>query len=106
MQCLERDPDPERPVIAVFRRVGAGESIQLWLEEISTEAVMRMSIRLPTNYRLSGLTLLVSCDGWRVAIPEGPVPLDHRTVRQQVYESVPVKPLRRSDSALALASSR
>lgn len=52
----------------------AGESIQLVLEEISTEAVMRMFDSLPTDYRLSVpyIARVMRLDG-RVAAPEGPV---------------------------------
>lgn len=74
MQCLEQTPILSGPLLQASGEWDAGESIQLVLEEISTEAVMRMFDSLPTNYRLSVpyIARVMRLDG-RVATPEGPV---------------------------------
>jgi hypothetical protein len=74
MQCLEETPILSGPLLHSSGDWNAGESIQLVLEEISTEAVMRIFDSLPTDYRLSVpyIARVMRLDG-RVAAPEGPV---------------------------------
>lgn len=74
MQCLEETPILSGPLLHSSGGWDAGESIQLVLEEISTEAVMRMFDSLPTDYRLSVpyIARVMRLDG-RLAVPEGPV---------------------------------
>lgn len=74
MQCIETTPILTGPLLHSSGEWDAGESIQLVLEEISTEAVMRMFDSLPTDYRLSVpyIARVMRLDG-RVATPEGPV---------------------------------
>lgn len=74
MQCLETTPILSGPLLHSSGAFDAGESVQLLLEEISTEAVMRTFDSLPTDYRLSVpyIARVLRLDG-RVAAPEGPV---------------------------------
>lgn len=74
MQCLETTPILSGPLLHSSGEWDAGESIQLVLEEISTEAVMRMFDSLPTDYRLSVpyIARVMRLDG-RIAAPEGTV---------------------------------
>ena len=74
MQCLETAPSLSGPLLNSSGEFDAGESVQLALEEISTEAVMRMFDSLPTDYRLSVpyIARVLRLDG-RIAAPEGPV---------------------------------
>ena len=74
MQCLETTPILSGPLLHSSGEFTAGESVQLLLEEISTEAVMRTFDSLPTDYRLSVpyIARVLRLDG-RVAAPEGPV---------------------------------
>ncbi|HEX5082651.1 MAG TPA: DUF4255 domain-containing protein [Blastocatellia bacterium] len=74
MQCLETTPILSGPLLHSSGEFGAGESVQLLLEEVSTEAVMRTFDSLPTDYRLSVpyIARVLRLDG-RVAAPEGPV---------------------------------
>ncbi len=74
MQCLETTPILSGPLLHSSGEFDAGESVQLLLEEISTEAVMRTFDSLPTDYRLSVpyIARVLRLDG-RVAAPEGPV---------------------------------
>lgn len=74
MQCLETTPILSGPLLHSSGEWDAGESIQLVLEEVSTEAVMRTFDSLPTDYRLSVpyIARIMRLDG-RVAEPEGPV---------------------------------
>ena len=74
MQCLETTPILSGPLLHSSGEFSAGESVQLLLEEISTEAVMRTFDSLPTDYRLSVpyIARVLRLDG-RVATPEGPV---------------------------------
>ena len=74
MQCLESTPILGGPLLHSSGEWDAGESIQMVLEEISTEAVMRTFDSLPTDYRLSVpyIMRVIRLDG-RVAATEGPV---------------------------------
>jgi Pvc16 N-terminal domain len=74
MQCIETTPILGGPLLHSSGEWAADESIQLVLEEVSTEAVMRMFDSLPTDYRLSVpyIARVMRLDG-RVATPEGPV---------------------------------
>lgn len=55
MQCLETTPILSGPLLfpSLFTNWTPNESIQIVLEEISTEALMRTFDSLPTDYRLS-----------------------------------------------------
>lgn len=74
MQCIETTPILGGPLLHSSGEWDADESIQLVLEEVSTEAVMRMFDSLPTDYRLSVpyIARVMRLDG-RVVTPEGPV---------------------------------
>ncbi len=74
MQCLESTPILTGPLLHSSGEWDGGESIQLVLEEVSTEAVMRTFDSLPTDYRLSVpyIARVMRLDG-RAAAPEGPV---------------------------------
>jgi uncharacterized protein DUF4255 len=74
MQCLETTPILSGPLLHSSGEWSPGEAVQLVLEEISTEAVMRTFDSLPTDYRLSVpyIARVLRLDG-RVATPEGPV---------------------------------
>ena len=74
MQCLECTPILGGPLLHSSGDWGADESMQVVLEEVSNEAVMRMFDSLPTDYRLSVpyIARVMRLDG-RVAAPEGPV---------------------------------
>ena len=74
MQCLETTPILTGPLLHSSGEWDAGESIQLVLEEVSSEAVMRMFDSLPTDYRLSVpyIARVMRLDG-RLADPAGPV---------------------------------
>lgn len=53
LQCLEAQPVLRGPLLHASGGFSADESIQLVLEELSTEGVMRTYDSLPTEYRLS-----------------------------------------------------
>jgi hypothetical protein len=55
MQCLETSPMLSGPLLypSPFTNWAPNESIQIVLEEVSTEALMRTFDSLPTDYRLS-----------------------------------------------------
>jgi hypothetical protein len=53
MQCLESTPILSGPMLHSSGEWRPNESIQLVLEEVSTEAIMRIFDSLPTDYRLS-----------------------------------------------------
>lgn len=74
MQCLDSTPILSGPLLHSSGEWDAGEAIQIVLEEVSNEAVMRMFDSLPTEYRLSVpyVARVMRLDG-RVAAPEGPV---------------------------------
>jgi hypothetical protein len=74
MQCIESTPILGGPMLHSSGEWDASESIQLVLEEVSTEAIMRIFDSLPTDYRLSVpyIARIMRLDG-RVAAPEDPV---------------------------------
>ncbi len=74
MQCIESTPILSGPMLHSSGEWDASESMQLVLEEVSTEAIMRIFDSLPTDYRLSVpyIARIMRLDG-RVAAPEGPV---------------------------------
>lgn len=74
MQTLESTPILSGPLLHSSGEWDGGESIQIVLEEVSTEAVMRTFDSLPTDYRLSVpyIARIMRLDG-RLAAPEGPV---------------------------------
>jgi len=74
MQGMETTPILTGPLLHSSGEWDAGESIQVVLEEVSTEAVMRMFDSLPTDYRLSVpyVARVMRLDG-RFAAPEGRV---------------------------------
>ena len=74
MQCIETTPILTGPLLHSSGEWDAGESIQLVLEEVSSEAVMRMFDSLPTDYRLSVpyIARVMRLDG-RPVEPEGRV---------------------------------
>ena len=74
MQILESTPILSGPLLHSSGEWAAGESIQIVLEEVSTEAVMRIFDSLPTDYRLSVpyIARVMRLDG-RVATPDPPV---------------------------------
>ena len=55
LQCIETTPVLSGPLLHPSGNWAPNESIQLVMEEISTEAVMRTFDSLPTDYRLSVL---------------------------------------------------
>ncbi|HJQ69638.1 MAG TPA: DUF4255 domain-containing protein [Blastocatellia bacterium] len=74
MQCLETTPILSGPLLHSSGNWDASESIQMVLEEISTEAIMRTFDSLPADYRLSMpyIMRVIRLDG-RVVATEGPV---------------------------------
>lgn len=74
MQCLESSPTLAGPLLHASGGFAPNESIQIVLEEISTEAVMRTFDSLPTSYKLSVpyIARVARIDG-RVAAPSPPV---------------------------------
>lgn len=74
MQCLETTAILTGPLLHASGGFAPNESIQIVLEEISTEAVMRTFDSLPTNYKLSVpyIARVVRIDG-KVAAPSPPV---------------------------------
>jgi len=74
MECLESHPVLSGPRLDSSAAWATNESLQIILEEISTEAVMRTFDSLPADYRLSVpyLARIVRIDARR-AIPDGPV---------------------------------
>jgi hypothetical protein len=74
MQGLESTPILTGPMLHSSGEWNANESIQVVLEEVSTEAIMRIFDSLPTDYRLSVpyIVRIMRLDG-RPAEPEGPV---------------------------------
>lgn len=68
MQCLETTPILTGPLLHTLGDWDLGESIQVVLEEVSSEAVMRMFDSLPTDYRLSVpyIARVMRLDGTRV----------------------------------------
>ena len=74
MQVLESTPILTGRMLHSSGDWDGGESIQIVLEEVSTEAVMRIFDSLPTDYRLSVpyIARIMRLDGPVIA-PEGPV---------------------------------
>lgn len=74
MQVLETNPILSGPLLHSLGGFAANDSIQVVLEEISTEAVMRTFDSLPTDYKLSipYIARVVRIDG-KVAQPSPPV---------------------------------
>jgi hypothetical protein len=74
MQCIESTPILNGPMLHSSGEWQANESIQLVLEEVSTEAIMRTFDSLPTDYRLSVpyIARIMRLDGREVPT-EGPV---------------------------------
>jgi len=74
MQCIESTPILGGPMLHSSGDWDANESLQLVLEDVSTEAIMRIFDSLPGQYRLSipYIARIMRLDG-RVAAPEGPV---------------------------------
>lgn len=71
MQCLEATPILTGPLLHAAGEWDPAESIQIVMEEVSSEAVLRMFDSLPTDYRLSApyIARVMRLDGIRV--PEG-----------------------------------
>jgi hypothetical protein len=69
IQCLDSVPILSGPLLLQAGGWATNEGIQLVMEEISTEAVMRLFDSLPTDYRLSVpyLARVVRVDGRRAA---------------------------------------
>ena len=74
MQCLEDTPILTGPMLDPLADWAPQESIQVVLEELTTEAVMRIFDSLPADYRLSVpyIARVLRMDG-RVARPDRPV---------------------------------
>jgi hypothetical protein len=74
MECLETTPVLSGPLLHPVADWAINETIQIVLEEISTEAVMRTFDSLPTDYRLSVpyIARVMRIDA-RVARPDIPV---------------------------------
>ncbi len=74
MQCLETTPILSGPLLHPSASWGSNESIQVVMEEITTEAVMRTFDSLPTDFRLSVpyIARIARIDS-RQARPETPV---------------------------------
>jgi hypothetical protein len=69
MECLESTPILSGPLLHPLAAWAANETIQVMLEEISTEAVMRIFDSLPQDYKLSVpyLARVVRVDGRHAA---------------------------------------
>ena len=74
MQALDATPILAGPLLLPFGEFGPGESVQLVLEDVPTDAVMRTFDSLPTDYKLSVpyLARVVRLDA-RAAAPSPPV---------------------------------
>ena len=74
MQALDATPILSGPLLLPLGDFGPGESVQLVLEDVSTEAVMRTFDSLPTDYKLSVpyMARVVRLDA-RTAAPSPPV---------------------------------
>ncbi len=74
MQALEDTPVLAGPLLAAAGGFAPQEALQLMLEDISTEALMRIFDSLPVDYRLSVpyVVRVLRIDGRRIA-PEPPV---------------------------------
>jgi hypothetical protein len=74
VQCLETTPILGGPLLYPSTDWAVNEGVQIVMEEVSTEALMRTFDSLPTDYRLSVpyIARVVRVDG-RVARPDVPV---------------------------------
>lgn len=74
MQCLETTPVLSGPLLHPSTEWAPNETVQVLLEDLSTEAVMRTFDSLPTDYRLSVpyIARIVRIDG-RAPAPDPPV---------------------------------
>jgi hypothetical protein len=74
VQCLETTPILGGPLLYPLTDWAVNECVQIVMEEVSTEALMRTFDSLPTDYRLSVpyIARVVRVDG-RVARPDVPV---------------------------------
>ena len=70
MQCLETRPILSGPLLHPLANWATNEAIQIVLEEVSTEAVMRTFDSLPTEYKLSVpyIARITRIDGRSVAV--------------------------------------
>jgi hypothetical protein len=86
MQCLEEIPVLAGPLLDPGGGWAVGEGLQLVMEEVPTEALMRTFDSLPTDYRLSVpyIARVLRMDG-REAHPEPPV---RTAVRGLVPEAI------------------
>ncbi len=74
MQALDTTPILSGPLLFAYGEFAPGESVQILLEDISTEAVMRTFDSLPTDYKLSVpyIARIVRIDS-KVEAPSPPV---------------------------------
>jgi hypothetical protein len=76
MQCLETTPILSGPLLypSPFTAWAANESVQILLEDVPTETLMRTFDSLPTDFRLSVpyVARIIRIDG-RQAAPDPPV---------------------------------
>jgi hypothetical protein len=72
MQCLEEHPSLAGPLLVEGAEWAAGDSVQVVMEEITTEAVMRTFDSLPHDYKLSipYVARVVRLDGAPLPAPE------------------------------------
>jgi hypothetical protein len=72
MQCLEEHPSLAGPLLVEGAEWAAADSVQMVMEEITTEAVMRTFDSLPHDYKLSipYVARVVRLDGGVVPAPE------------------------------------
>lgn len=72
MQCLEQHPSLAGPLLVEGAEWAAADSVQIVMEEITTEAVMRTFDSLPHDYKLSipYVARVVRLDGGAIATPE------------------------------------
>jgi hypothetical protein len=72
MQCLEEHPSLTGPLLVEGADWAPGDSIQVVMEEIPTETVMRTFDSLPHDYKLSVpyVARVVRLDGSSVAVPD------------------------------------
>ena len=72
MQCLEEHPSLAGPLLVEGAEWAAADSVQMVMEEITTEAVMRTFDSLPHDYKLSipYVARVVRLDGGVVPTPE------------------------------------
>ena len=85
MQCLEETPVLAGPLLDQAGGWAVNEGLQLVMEEVPTEALMRTFDSLPTDYRLSVpyIARVLRMDG-RQTRPEPPVRTEVRGISPQV----------------------